>query len=102
MTSITPEARARLQEASIEIDEAYERLEGRDDWHVLASLSAAIDHLEAAQRDAVQLAREQGVSWEQIGRELGLSHETAWARFHTVDPSEQEINQLRAALLADR
>lgn len=102
MTSITPEARARLREASIEIDEAYDRLEGRDDWHVLSSLSAAIDHLEAAQRQAVHLAREQGASWEQIGRELGMSHDTAWARFHTADPAEQEINELRAALLGDR
>lgn len=36
---------------------------------------------ESAQRQAVDQARREGASWDQIGRALGTSRQSAWERF---------------------
>ncbi len=36
--------------------------------------------------DAVTHARQTGTSWEQIGRDLGMSRQAAWERWHHLDP----------------
>jgi len=41
--------------------------------------------VENHQRTAVAIARDQGATWEEIGRALGVSRQAAWGRFATDD-----------------
>src|SRR2546426_9861739 len=43
--------------------------------------SAAVDQVREVLQQHVDLLRERGVSWERIGKALGISRQAAWERF---------------------
>jgi hypothetical protein len=49
----------------------------------VAGISKGIANLEETLRQAVAIAREQGRTWDDIGRSLGVSRQAAWERFST-------------------
>jgi len=50
---------------------------------VISGITQGMAMIERELRDAVARARAQGVSWEQIGKALGVSRQAAWERFAT-------------------
>jgi hypothetical protein len=48
---------------------------------MLATASAIVKLADDLMRDSVFRARETGASWEQIGRDLGMTKQAAWERF---------------------
>ena len=48
---------------------------------VLKGLRSALRVVESKLSEAVQEARRQGLTWEQIGEALGTSRQAAWERF---------------------
>ena len=56
------------------------------DWRdrplaVISGIAKGTQSMEATLREAVALARDQGASWDQIGKALGVSRQAAWERF---------------------
>ncbi|NYE70902.1 hypothetical protein [Microlunatus parietis] len=47
----------------------------------MARLDASREQVERAVRDHVRALRKRKISWERIGRALGVSRQTAWERF---------------------
>ena len=77
--------------------EAWDRLIHRRDTDPLEVLRAASQfqrYFDAVQGAAAKAARSEGITWEDIGRALGVSRQAAWERFAT---SEHE--QLRKIAL---
>jgi hypothetical protein len=59
---------------------------------VVARLGAAYDldiRLRNTKLHLVVQARALGISWERIARELNMTRQSAWERWHHVDPTEQ-------------
>jgi hypothetical protein len=56
---------------------------GGNPLKVISGITQGIKTIERQLRDSVAQAREQGVSWEQIGKALGVSRQAAWERFST-------------------
>lgn len=61
-----------------------------DDWEsdplrVVAGLREGMNTLDEWQRKAIAKAREQGRSWEEIGKACGVSRQAAWERFAPND-----------------
>jgi hypothetical protein len=59
-----------------------------DDWkddplRVIAGISEGAKALEKWQRKAVNAARQQGRTWDEIGDASGVSRQAAWERFST-------------------
>jgi len=50
---------------------------------VLKGLTSAVRVVESKLSEAVQEARKQRFTWEQIGEALGISRQAAWERFST-------------------
>ncbi len=48
---------------------------------VIEGIGAGIIGMDPPLRRAVMLARQQGISWERIGKALGVSRQAAWERF---------------------
>jgi hypothetical protein len=55
----------------------------REPLKAVSGISRGIANLEDTLREAVALAREQGRTWDDIGRSLGVSRQAAWERFST-------------------
>jgi hypothetical protein len=58
------------------------------DWRaeplkVISGVTESIKALEGTMAEAVRLARRQGITWEEIGKALGVSRQSAWERFST-------------------
>lgn len=56
------------------------------DWQaepmrVISGITEGIKSMEATLAEAVRLARKQGATWEEIGKALGVSRQSAWERF---------------------
>ncbi|MEQ7123782.1 hypothetical protein ABN034_04605 [Actinopolymorpha sp. B11F2] len=56
------------------------------DWRaqplkVISGITEGIKSLDGTLREAVHLARKDGSSWEEIGKALGVSRQSAWERF---------------------
>lgn len=56
------------------------------DWHerpltVVAGIAKGTKAMETTLREAVHLAREQGASWDEVGKALGVTRQAAWERF---------------------
>jgi hypothetical protein len=56
------------------------------DWRaqplkVISGITEGIKSLDGTLREAVHLARRNGSSWEDIGKALGVSRQSAWERF---------------------
>lgn len=61
-----------------------------DDWEsdplrVVAGIREGMHTLDGWQRRAVATARQQGRSWEDIGKACGVSRQAAWERFAAND-----------------
>lgn len=52
-----------------------------DPLTVIEGITAGVKGMEPPLRGAVRLAREQGHTWEEIGKALGVSRQSAWERF---------------------
>jgi hypothetical protein len=50
---------------------------------ILKGLTTALRVVESKLSEAVQEARKQRLTWEQIGEALGISRQAAWERFST-------------------
>ena len=48
---------------------------------VINGIVAGVKGMEPPLRAAVRVARQQGHSWEEIGKALGVSRQSAWERF---------------------
>ncbi len=58
------------------------------DWRaeplkVISGVTESIKALDGRLAEAVRVARKQGVTWEEIGKALGVSRQSAWERFST-------------------
>ena len=58
------------------------------DWRaepmkVISGVTQSIKALDGILAEAVRLARKQGITWEEIGKALGVSRQSAWERFST-------------------
>jgi hypothetical protein len=56
------------------------------DWRaeplkVISGVTQSIKALDGTLAEAVRVARKQGVTWEEIGKALGVSRQSAWERF---------------------
>jgi hypothetical protein len=56
------------------------------DWRsepmkVISGITQGMKTMEATLAEAVRLARKQGATWEEIGKALGVSRQSAWERF---------------------
>jgi hypothetical protein len=59
----------------------------QDEWksdplRVIAGIREGNRTLEKWQRKAVRVAREQGQTWDEIGKACGVSRQAAWERFN--------------------
>jgi DNA-directed RNA polymerase specialized sigma24 family protein len=52
-----------------------------DPLTVIEGITAGVKGMEPPLKAAVNLAREQGRTWEEIGKALGVSRQSAWERF---------------------
>lgn len=55
--------------------------ESTDPLTVINGITAGVKGMEPPLRAAVKLARQQGRTWEEIGKALGVSRQSAWERF---------------------
>ena len=61
-----------------------------DDWEsdplrVVAGIRKGMDALDEWERKAVETARQQGRTWDEIGKAYGVSRQAAWERFAAND-----------------
>jgi len=68
------------------------RLQALGDWEscpldALSECARAQTALEKATRQTVELARDAGHSWTEIGEALGITKQTAWQRFAGDTPN---------------
>ena len=61
-----------------------------DDWEsdplrVVTGIREGMDALEEWQRKAVETARQQGRTWDEIGKACGVTRQAAWERFAAND-----------------
>lgn len=66
------------------------KLTVEDDWEsdplrVVAGVREGMSALDEWQRKAVAAARQQGCSWEEVGKACGVSRQAAWERFAAND-----------------
>jgi hypothetical protein len=47
----------------------------------IPSIAASAANIEGGRRDRVNELRDRGVSWARIGAALGMTRQSAWARF---------------------
>jgi hypothetical protein len=52
-----------------------------DPLTVIEGITAGVKGMEPPLRAAVSLARQQGRTWDEIGKALGVSRQSAWERF---------------------
>jgi DNA-directed RNA polymerase specialized sigma24 family protein len=76
------EGSTRFEQLADELDPEKARVERTDDLReIAAAASEAVRADEARLREAVELARERGRSWNEIGVALGVSRQAARQRF---------------------
>lgn len=69
--------------------------ETMDDAQVLDHLpevSAVKDQVELSLAAWVAIARERKISWDRIGRALGITRQSAWERFRNAVGSSQRVD----------
>lgn len=74
-------AASRFERLTEALDPASAEVESTDDLRQVSARAAAVHADEARLREAVQLARSHGRSWNQIGLALGVSRQAARQRF---------------------
>jgi hypothetical protein len=55
----------------------------------LAGLAALVDDAKAALQDAIDGLVQQGYTWDEIGRQLGVRRQSAHERFRRPEPGQQ-------------
>lgn len=74
-------AARRFEELADGLDPDIAKVEGTGDLHEIAVASESVRADEARLREAVQVARASGRSWNQIALALGVSRQAARQRF---------------------
>lgn len=74
-------AARRFEQLADELDPATAEVEHTDDLRQIAAESEAVRADEARLREAVEIARAHGRSWNQIAVALGVSRQAARQRF---------------------
>ena len=74
-------AASRFEQLADELDPSTADVEHTDDLRQIAADSEAVRADEARLREAVEIARAQGRSWNQIAVALGVSRQAARQRF---------------------
>ena len=74
-------ATRRFEELTEQLDPASARVERTEDLRQVAAASQAVRAGEGQLREAVQAARGQGRSWNEIALALGVSRQAARQRF---------------------
>lgn len=74
-------AARRFEHLAQELDPAVTEVENTEDLRQLAAVSEAVRADEARLREAVEVARALGRSWNQIAASLGVSRQAARQRF---------------------
>ncbi len=75
------QAARRYEQLADELDPATAEVDHTDDLRQIAAASAAVRADEAQLREAVEVARAHGRSWNQIALALGVSRQAARRRF---------------------
>ncbi|MGO8863621.1 MAG: hypothetical protein ACLQRH_23090 [Acidimicrobiales bacterium] len=68
-----------------------------DPMEVLAAIASFQQYFKAIERQAIQAARAQGHSWQEIGTILGKSKQSVWERIGRTLPEEDADKFLRFA-----
>lgn len=50
---------------------------------VISGIRKGVNNFDGVLREAVAVARKQGITWEEIGKAWGVSRQSAWERFAT-------------------
>jgi len=74
-------AAERFEQLAEQVDPAILDVDHTDDLHQVAAVSEAIRADEARLREAVEIARAHGRSWNEIALALGVSRQAARQRF---------------------
>ena len=74
-------AARRFEQLADDLDPATTEAENTDDLRQIAAVSEALRADQARLREAVEVARAHGRSWNQIGVSLGVSRQAARQRF---------------------
>jgi uncharacterized NAD(P)/FAD-binding protein YdhS len=56
----------------------------------LGEIHDAQIRLQVDMRHAVAQARKLGLSWEDIGDQVGMTRQSAWQRWHHLDPPDEK------------
>lgn len=66
-------------EVTLQLGDGWES----DPLQVIAGIREGARSLDKWQRKAVNIARRQGRTWEEIGKACGITRQAAWERFST-------------------
>jgi DNA-directed RNA polymerase specialized sigma24 family protein len=80
-------AARRFEQLADELDPATAEVDHTDDLRQIAAVSEAVRADEARLREAVEVARAHGRSWNQIAVALGVSRQAARQRFTDKAPA---------------
>jgi hypothetical protein len=81
------EAATRFEQLADALDPATAQVDHTDDLRQIASVSEAVRADEARLREAIDVARAHGRSWNQIAVALGVSRQAARQRFGDKTPA---------------
>jgi DNA-directed RNA polymerase specialized sigma24 family protein len=81
------QAATRFEQLADALDPATAQVDRTDDLRQIASASEAVSADEARLREAVEVARGHGRSWNQIAVALGVSRQAARQRFGDKSPA---------------
>ncbi len=81
------QAATRFEQLADELDPATAQVDHTDDLCQIAAISEAARAGEARLREAIEVARAHGRSWNQIAVALGVSRQAARQRFHDKTPA---------------
>lgn len=77
----------RFDQLAGALDPATTPVDHADDLRQVAAISEAVRADEARLREAIEVARAHGRSWNQIAVALGVSRQAARQRFHDKTPA---------------
>jgi hypothetical protein len=81
------QAATRFEQLADKLDPATAQVDHTDDLRQIASVSDAVRADEARLREAIEVARGHGRSWNQIAVALGVSRQAARQRFGNKTPA---------------
>jgi hypothetical protein len=81
------QAATRFEQLADDLDPATAQVDSTDDLRQIACVSEAVRADEARLREAIEVARAHGRSWNQIAVALGVSRQAARQRFGNRTPA---------------